>query len=111
MSRKFSLAMALDTIGCRDLRFMCALTPSTSRPKMRLLDAHVLDGALILAIDGGPEMSGAKATVAKALGCEVHLATPRMIETVRTTSRKPGESNVQFRARLAILDMMRGRAY
>jgi hypothetical protein len=77
---------------------------------MRLLDAHVLDRALILAIDGGPEMFGAKATVANALGCEVHLATPRIIEAVRTTNGKPGESNVEFLARLAISDMMRGKA-
>lgn len=78
---------------------------------MRLLDAQVLNGALLLTIDGSPiEMLGAKAAVAKVLGCEVYLATPGMMSGVQTASRKPGESNLQFLARLAIIDTIRGKA-
>lgn len=78
---------------------------------MRLLDAQVLNGALLLTIDGSPiEMFGAKAAVAKVLGCEVHLATLRMMSGVRTASKKPGESNLEFLARLAIVDTIRGKA-
>lgn len=69
---------------------------------MRLLDAQVLNGALLLTIDGSPiEMLGAKAAVSKVLSCEVYLATPGMMSGVQTASRKPGESNLQFLARLA----------
>lgn len=76
---------------------------------MRLLDAQVLDGALLLTIDGSPiEMFGAKAAVAEVLGCEVYLATPGMMRGVHTASRKPGESNLQFLARVAIIDTIAG---
>ena len=65
---------------------------------MKLLDAQVLDGALIVVLDGGPnELFGAKATIAKILGCDVHLATPRMMRGVRHAPRKSGESAVRMR--------------
>ena len=74
---------------------------------MRLLDAQLFNGALLLIIDGSPtEMLGAKTAVARALGCEVHLATPGMMNGVRNARRKPGESNLQFLARLAIIDTL-----
>lgn len=77
---------------------------------MRLLDAHVLNEALILVIDGSPiEMLGAKAAIARTLGCGVHLATPGMMSGVRHARRKPGESDLQFLARLAILDTLGGK--
>ena len=76
---------------------------------MRLLDAQLFNGALLLIIDGSPtEMLGAKTAVARALGCEVHLATPGMMNGVRNARRKPGESNLQFLARLAIIDTLAG---
>ena len=77
---------------------------------MRLLDAQLFNGALLLIIDGSPtEMLGAKTAVARALGCEVHLATPGMMNGVRNARRKPGESNLQFLARLAIIDTLAGK--
>jgi uncharacterized protein (DUF433 family) len=53
-------------------------------------------------------MFAAKSAIVKALGCEVHLATASMIRRVQTTIRKPGESNLAFLARLAIIDMIGG---
>ena len=77
---------------------------------MRLLDAQLFNGALLLIIDGSPtEMLGAKTAVARALGCEVHLATPGMMNGVRNARRKPDESNLQFLARLAIIDTLAGK--
>jgi uncharacterized protein (DUF433 family) len=43
-------------------------------------------------------------------GCEVHLATPGMMNGVRTASSKPGESNLEFLARFAIIDTIRGKS-
>src|SRR5258708_31930366 len=77
---------------------------------MRFLDAQLLNGALLLIIDGSPtEMRGAKTAVARALGCEVHLGTRGMMNGVRNARRKPGESNLQFLARLAIINTLAGK--
>jgi uncharacterized protein (DUF433 family) len=71
----------------------------------------VLDGALILVLDGGPnELFGAKAAIAKILGCDAHLATPRMMRGVRHAPRKPGGSALEFLARLVIIDAIGGTA-
>src|SRR5258708_40360197 len=60
---------------------------------MRFLDAQLFNGGLLIIIDGSrTEMFGAKTAVARALGCEVHLATPGMMNGVRNARRKPGES-------------------
>jgi uncharacterized protein (DUF433 family) len=78
---------------------------------MRLLDAHVLDGGLILVLDGDPhELFGAKAAIAKVLGCDVHLATPRVMRAVRHAPRKSGESALEFLARLVIIDAIGGKS-
>jgi hypothetical protein len=76
---------------------------------MRVLDAQVLDGALILVLDRGPhELFGAKAAIARVLGCDLHLATPRMMRGVRHAPRKSGESALAFLARLVVLDAIGG---
>jgi uncharacterized protein (DUF433 family) len=76
---------------------------------MRLLDAQVLDGDLLLVIHGSAaEMFGAKAAIAKTLGCGVHLVTAGMMRRVRGAYRKPGESNLAFLARIAIIDTIAG---
>jgi uncharacterized protein (DUF433 family) len=76
---------------------------------MRLLDAEVLDEDLLLVIRGSAaELFGAKAGLAKALGCGVHLVTPGMMRRVRSGHRKPAESNIEFLARIAILDSIAG---
>jgi predicted nucleic acid-binding protein len=49
-------------------------------------------------------MFGAKAAITKTLGCGVHLVTAGMMRRVRSAYRKPGESNVEFLARIAIID-------
>ena len=43
---------------------------------MKLRDAQVLDGALVLVLDGRPkDLLSAKTVIARVLGCDVHLAS------------------------------------
>src|SRR5260370_38992009 len=53
-------------------------------------------------------MLGGKAAVVRECGWEGHPATPGMVNGVRNARRKPGESNLQFLARLAIIDTLAG---
>jgi uncharacterized protein (DUF433 family) len=77
---------------------------------MRLLDASVLDGELLLVLRASPAaMFGAKAAIAQILGCGVHLVTPGMMSRIRCSHRKPNETNVEFLARIAIIDTIAGR--
>lgn len=72
---------------------------------MRLLDAQVLDGELLLVLHGSPTaMFNAKAGIAQSLGCRVHLVTTGMMSRIRNIQRKSGESNIEFLARVAIID-------
>lgn len=77
---------------------------------MRLLDAKVLDSELLLVLQGSPAtMFGAKAAIAQVLGCAVHLVTPGMMSRIRGGGRrKPNETNIEFLARVAILDTIAG---
>ena len=76
---------------------------------MRLLDGDVLDGELLLVLHGSPvALFGAKAAIAQILGCAVHLVTPGMMSRIRGGHRKPKESNVEFLARVAIIDTIAG---
>lgn len=50
---------------------------------MRLLDAQVLDGELLLVLHGSPAaMFSAKAGINHSLGCGVHLVTPGMMSRI-----------------------------
>ncbi len=53
---------------------------------------------------------GAKAALAKTLGCGVHFISQGMMRRLRSGARKPGESNVEFLARIAIIDLIAGEA-
>jgi len=76
---------------------------------MRLLDAHVLDGELLLVLHGSPAaMFSAKAGIANLLGCGVHLVSAGMMHRIRNIERKSGESNIAFLARVAIIDTIAG---
>jgi uncharacterized protein (DUF433 family) len=76
---------------------------------MRLLDAKVLDGELLLVLHGSPvAMFGAKAGIAQILGCGVHLITPGMMSRISRSHRKPNETNIEFLARIAIIDTIAG---
>jgi uncharacterized protein (DUF433 family) len=77
---------------------------------MRLLGANVLDGELLLVLHGSPvALFGAKASIAQILGYGVHLVTPGMMSRTRSGHRKPSESNIEFLARVAIIDSIAGR--
>lgn len=76
---------------------------------MRLLDANVLDGELLLVLHGSPvALFGAKAAIARILGCAVHLVTPGMMRRIKSGYRKPNEANVEFLARVAIIYTIAG---
>ncbi len=76
---------------------------------MRLLDAQVCDGELLLVLRGDPaEMFTAKAMIADVLGTGVHLVTPGMLRRIRSGQSKGGESTLEFLARIAIIDTIAG---
>ncbi|MDE5444401.1 DUF433 domain-containing protein [Bradyrhizobium sp. CSA207] len=76
---------------------------------MRLPDAQVLDGELLLVLHGSPTaMFSATAGIAHSLGCGVHLVTTGMMRRIRNIQRKSGESNIEFLARVAIIDTIAG---
>ncbi|WP_334367153.1 DUF433 domain-containing protein [Bradyrhizobium sp. AZCC 1578] len=65
----------------------------------------MLDGELLLALHGSPAaLFGAKAAIAAILGCVVHLVTPGMMSRIRSGQRKSNEANIEFLARIAIID-------
>jgi hypothetical protein len=72
---------------------------------MRLLDAQVCDGELLLVLRRSPAaLFTAKAAMADILGCGVHLVTPGMMRRIRGGhQRKLNESNLEFLARIAII--------
>jgi uncharacterized protein (DUF433 family) len=77
---------------------------------MRLLDASVLDGELLLVLHGSPAaLFGAKAAIAEILRCGVHLVTLGMMRRIRGGHRKSNETNIEFLARIAIIDTIAGR--
>lgn len=76
---------------------------------MRLLDAQVCAGELLLVLRGDPaEMFTAKAMIADIVGCGVHLVTPGMMRRIRGGQRRVGESSLEFLARIAIIDTIAG---
>jgi uncharacterized protein (DUF433 family) len=77
---------------------------------MRLLDAQAFDGDLLLVLHGSPAaLFSAKAAIAQMLGCGVHLVTEGMMSRIRSGHRKPNETNLEFLARIAIIDTIAGR--
>jgi uncharacterized protein (DUF433 family) len=78
---------------------------------MKLLDAQVLDGALVLVLDGSAQdLFSAKTVIAEVLGCDVHLATPGMMTGLRSARRKFGESVLESLARFAIIEAIGGKS-
>jgi uncharacterized protein (DUF433 family) len=78
---------------------------------MKLLDAQVLDGALVLVLDGSAQdLFSAKTVIAGVLGCDVHLATPGMMSGVRSARRKSGESVLESLARFAVIEAIGGKS-
>ncbi|WP_439361125.1 DUF433 domain-containing protein [Bradyrhizobium sp. DASA03007] len=76
---------------------------------MRLLDAQICDGELLLVIRGNPaEMFAAKAAMADILGCGVHLVSPGMMRRIRGGQSKADESTLEFLARIAVIDTIAG---
>ncbi len=76
---------------------------------MRLLDAQICDGELLLVLRGdSAEMFAAKAAIADVLGSPVHLVTSGMLRRIRGGESKAGESTLEFLARLAIIDTIAG---
>lgn len=72
---------------------------------MRLLDAQVCDGELLLVLHGDrAEMFTARAMLADILGTRVHLATAGMLRRVRGGQRNVGESILDFLARIALVE-------
>lgn len=77
---------------------------------MKLLDSQVLDGALVLVLDGNvQELFSAKAVSARVLGCDVHLATLGMMTRLRSGDRKSGESVLASLARFAVIETLGGK--
>lgn len=76
---------------------------------MRLLDAQVCEGELLLVLRGdSAEMFTAKAMIADILGTRVHLVTPGMMRRIRSGQSKAGESTLEFLARIAIIETIAG---
>lgn len=76
---------------------------------MRLLDAEMCDGELLLVLRGNPaEMFAAKAAIADILGCGVHLVSPGMMRRIGGDRSKAGESTLEFLARIAVIDTIAG---
>ncbi len=76
---------------------------------MRLLDAEVCDGELLLVLRGDPaEMFAARAAIADLLGSGVHLVTSGMLRRIRGDQRNAGEPTLEFLARIAIIDTIAG---
>jgi uncharacterized protein (DUF433 family) len=78
---------------------------------MKLRDAQVLDGALVLVLEGSPQdLLTAKTVIAGVLGCDVHLATPDMMTRLRSAHRKSSESVLESLARFAVIEAIGGKS-
>ncbi|SFN44181.1 Uncharacterized conserved protein, DUF433 family [Bradyrhizobium sp. Rc3b] len=76
---------------------------------MRLLDAQVCDGELLLVLHGDrAEMFTARAMLADILGTRVHLVTAGMLRRIRGGQRNVGESTLDFLARIALVEAVAG---
>jgi len=76
---------------------------------MRLLDAEMCDGELLLVLRGNSaQMFAAKAAMADILGCGVQLVSPGMMRRIRGSQSKAGESPLEWLARIAIIDTVAG---
>lgn len=62
---------------------------------MRLLDAEMCGGELLLVLRGNPaEMFAAKAAIADILGCGIHLLTQGIVRRIRGRQRKAAETTL-----------------
>ena len=78
---------------------------------MKLLNARLLDEALILVLDGSAQnLFSAKTVLARPLGCDVHLATPGMMTRLRSAYKKSGESVLDSLARFAVIEDLGGKS-
>ena len=76
---------------------------------MRLLDAQVCEGELLLVLRGDrAEMFTARAMIADVLKTRVHLVSPGMMRRIRRGERTVGESTLEFLARLAVIETIAG---
>lgn len=76
---------------------------------MKLLDAQVCNGELLLVLRGDAGgMFTARAAIADLLGCRVHLVSRGMLRRIGDGQRNVGESTLDFLARLAIIDTIAG---